>query len=285
MSVFLIATSFITTLLIPAEGVRARRPGQRPRARLPRPRVPGRRLRHGLRRLDDRHPVVRRRLRDGRPAQPDAALPAPLRHGPALGPRGAPDGASSSPSSRFLVTWIFDADVDAQGGAYATGVLVLITSAAIAVTIAARKAGQRGWTIGFGVISAVFLYTTVVERHRAPRRREDRRLLHRRHHPRLAAVPAGPRLRAARHRRRRWTTWRNVSSATSPSRKIRFIANEPDRRDIAEYRDKIEQIRADNDIPDRGRLRLRRGHRHGPLRVRGRPDAYAARCCTAATAS
>ncbi|MED7828961.1 amino acid transporter, partial [Streptomyces chiangmaiensis] len=61
----------------------------------------------------------------------------------------------------FLVTWIFDANVDAQGGAYATGVLVLISSAAIAVTIAAHKAGHRNWTIAFTVISAVFLYTTV----------------------------------------------------------------------------------------------------------------------------
>ncbi|WP_406016685.1 hypothetical protein OG520_34925 [Streptomyces sp. NBC_00984] len=33
------------------------------------------------------------------------------------------------------------------------------------------------------------------------------------------------------------------------SRRIRFIANEPDQRDIAEYRDKIEQIRHDNDVP------------------------------------
>jgi hypothetical protein len=60
----------------------------------------------------------------------------------------------------FLVTWVFDASVDRQGGAYATGVLVLISSAAIAATIAARRAGQHGWTLGFGAIAAVFLYTT-----------------------------------------------------------------------------------------------------------------------------
>ena len=61
----------------------------------------------------------------------------------------------------FLITWILDADVDAQGGAYATGVLVLMMSAAIAVTLSARRKMQRKRTIGFGVIAAVLVYTTV----------------------------------------------------------------------------------------------------------------------------
>jgi hypothetical protein len=62
----------------------------------------------------------------------------------------------------FAVTVIFEADVEAQGGAYATGVLVLITSASVAVTLAARAARQRRWTVAFGVIALVFAYTTVV---------------------------------------------------------------------------------------------------------------------------
>jgi hypothetical protein len=61
----------------------------------------------------------------------------------------------------FLITYLFDADVNAQGGAYATGVLVLMTSAAVAVTLSARRRKQRKRTIGFGAISAVFTYTTI----------------------------------------------------------------------------------------------------------------------------
>lgn len=62
----------------------------------------------------------------------------------------------------FIITVAFNADVNAQGGAYATGVLVLITSASVAVFLSARRQRQRKRTIGFAAIAVVFLYTTVV---------------------------------------------------------------------------------------------------------------------------
>lgn len=62
----------------------------------------------------------------------------------------------------FIVTLIFEANVDAQGGAYATGVLVLMSSAAFAVTLAAHREQSRRGTILFGSITAVFIYTTIV---------------------------------------------------------------------------------------------------------------------------
>jgi hypothetical protein len=62
----------------------------------------------------------------------------------------------------FLVTFVFQADVNAQGGAYATGVLVLMSSAAIAVFLSARAKRQRAAMIGFALITLAFIYTTVV---------------------------------------------------------------------------------------------------------------------------
>ncbi|OAH12798.1 APC family permease [Streptomyces jeddahensis] len=148
----------------------------------------------------------------------------------------------------FLVTWIFDADVDAQGGAYATGVLVLISSAAIAVTIAARKARQKGWTIAFAVISAVFLYTTVLNIIERP----DGVKIGACFIAGIILVSLLSRLARAFELRVTHVTLDDMAERfirDIAHRKIRFIANEPDRRDVAEYRDKIEQIHHDNDIP------------------------------------
>ncbi len=61
----------------------------------------------------------------------------------------------------FLVTALFKADVNSQGGAYATGVLVLMTSAAVAVMISSRQRGEKKW-IMFAVITLVFSYTTIL---------------------------------------------------------------------------------------------------------------------------
>jgi hypothetical protein len=59
----------------------------------------------------------------------------------------------------IAVTIVFNASVDAQGGAYATGVLVLMSSAALAVAVTAWRQSHR-WAV-FVAITIVFGYTTV----------------------------------------------------------------------------------------------------------------------------
>ncbi len=62
----------------------------------------------------------------------------------------------------FIVTFAFNASVDAQASAYATGVLALMTSAAIAVTLSAIRHGQKRLSFLFGITSLVFVYTTTL---------------------------------------------------------------------------------------------------------------------------
>jgi hypothetical protein len=66
----------------------------------------------------------------------------------------------------LIVTWFFNADVSAQGGAYATGVMVLISSACVAVVIDKWNKQEAGsWIVRmpwrYVLITAVFFYTTI----------------------------------------------------------------------------------------------------------------------------
>jgi hypothetical protein len=147
----------------------------------------------------------------------------------------------------FLVTWIFRADVNAQGGAYATGVLVLITSAAFAVTLSARRHRQQLATRVFAVITAVFVYTTAANIIERP---EGVKIascfiagilvvsfvsrISRSFELRVGKVEFDP---AA------------VRFLTGTDGPIRIIANEPDDRDAREYAEKERQIRERVTIP------------------------------------
>jgi hypothetical protein len=149
----------------------------------------------------------------------------------------------------FLITWIFKADVNAQGGAYATGVLVLFTSAGTAVALAARRAGQPKLSAAFAVITAIFVYTTlanVVER-------PDGVKIGGFFIVAIVTVSVASRLLRAFELR---TTQVKLDSTTQTflrdcaRRSIRLVANEPDARDRDEYRQKIHQIVDDNDLPN-----------------------------------
>ncbi|MFS1300027.1 amino acid transporter [Streptosporangium longisporum] len=61
----------------------------------------------------------------------------------------------------FAITVFFGADVESQGGAYATGVLALILSAAVAVTLAAWNTGRHRAAFFFGTVTLIFAYATV----------------------------------------------------------------------------------------------------------------------------
>ena len=60
-----------------------------------------------------------------------------------------------------IVTLIFKANVEAQGGAYATGVLVLMLSAAVACALALWEEKKETFSIFCWMVAIIFLYTLV----------------------------------------------------------------------------------------------------------------------------
>ena len=133
----------------------------------------------------------------------------------------------------FLVTLLFKADVTAQGGAYATGVLALMSSGAFAVTLVAWRERRRFWL--YATVTAIFFYTTIVNIIERPEGIKIAsifivviigtslisRVLR---STELRIVEVQPDESAARF----------IDEAADPA--VRVIANRPDRGDIEEYR-------------------------------------------------
>ena len=172
----------------------------------------------------------------------------------------------------FAVTIIFKADVDAQGGAYATGVLVLMSSAAVAVTMSVWRKGPIRY--GFMIISLVFFYTTITN------------IIERPEGIKIASFFIGTIIvlsfmsRAMRsvelrvdHIEMNDAAREFISEAGKGT--IRIIANRPDRGDIDEYRLKEKEKRWNNHIPEYDPIiffEIRPGDASdftGTLRVRG----------------
>jgi hypothetical protein len=151
----------------------------------------------------------------------------------------------------FVITFVFKAQVEAQGGAYATGVLALILSAAVAVTLSAWKNGRHRIAIPFGIVTLILAYATVANIIERPDGLMIAAFFV------LAIVITSLISRATRSTELRVTditfddeARRFIDEAT----KIRFIANEPDARDSQEYEDKareaweLHRLRPDEDL-------------------------------------
>lgn len=148
----------------------------------------------------------------------------------------------------FIVTILFRANVEAQGGAYATGVLVLMSSAAFAVTLLAYHRRTKRGTLAFAIITLVFLYTTIVN------------IIERPEGIRIAALFIGAIIATSLFSR----VWRSTELrveqiemdetaqrflAQESQGKIRIIANRLNTGDINEYFLKEKEVRDDNHIP------------------------------------
>ncbi len=150
----------------------------------------------------------------------------------------------------FVVTIIFKANVEAQGGAYATGVLVLMTSAAFAVTLAARRRRATRGILSFGAITLLFVYTTIVN------------IIERPEGIQIAAFFIGVIILTSLISR----VWRStelrveqiamdetarrfIAEEEEHQGKIRLIANRLNEGDEQEYFLKEKEVREDNHIP------------------------------------
>ena len=149
-----------------------------------------------------------------------------------------------------VVTIIFSADVDAQAGAYATGVLAMMSSAAFAVTLSAWRGGSRLPAIAFGLVTAVFMYALVANEVKRP----DGIVISLFFIGAIVATSLVSRVYRSLELRQEHieldeTALRFIEEA-SRGGEIHIIANRRQAGDEKEYARKLEEQRKDNRIPE-----------------------------------
>ncbi len=148
----------------------------------------------------------------------------------------------------YLITIVFEADVDAQGGAYATGVLVLMTSAAVAVTLSAFRRRSK-WRFAYAGVTAIFTYTSVVNMFERP----DGLKIALMFIVSIVAISFISRaLRSTELRIDKIELDENAErflSEVASEDEIRIVTNRRETGDPAEYRYKEHEKRIDNHIP------------------------------------
>jgi hypothetical protein len=146
----------------------------------------------------------------------------------------------------FVITIYFHAGVEEQGGAYATGVLALILSAAVAVTLSSWQKRRRGRTAAFGVVALILAYTAVANIIERPDGLKIAFFFV------VAIVVTSLISRATRSTELRVSAIElddRAKSLIDVPGKIRIIANEPDARDAQEYADKDHETRRNHHLP------------------------------------
>lgn len=150
----------------------------------------------------------------------------------------------------ILITIGFRADVNAQAGAYATGVLAMMVSAAVAVAISAIRHKRRAQAVGFTVLTLVMLYAlgaNVIEK-------PDGITISAFFILGIIAVSLVSRVSRTTELRVHGIEFdaearRFVSDSLAFDGRLNIIANKPEARDAAEYAGKELVQRNNNPVP------------------------------------
>jgi len=148
----------------------------------------------------------------------------------------------------ILITFAFNASVAAQGGAYATGVLVLMSSGALAIAVVTWR-HRHGW-LPYLIITGVFLYTLITNMIEQPDGLKIASVFI------LTIVATSLISRTLRSTELRVhgfepdeTALKYIWEAARSGRAIRIIANRPGSGLPSEYEDKLREATDSHHVP------------------------------------